>query len=139
MGLFGKKNIAFWCVIDKDDESHFYTFTNTYAEASEYLMKLYVFKDRYEHFSQWCEFHNKDCNKLQDIAEYIMDLEVNLFDNYKINKIEYSPRNLASLFRIYNNCVPLDCSFETDFEQQNYLELVKQLQEAKEELGIEVE
>lgn len=131
MCLFKRnKNTSFWCVVDKEDKSHFYTFTNTYQQAVEYLMKLYVYKDRYEHFLQWCDFHKKDDTSLLDIGEYINNLDINLLDYYNIDKIEYSPDNLASLFRIYNNCVPLDCSYETNFEQQNYAELVKQLQKS---------
>ena len=127
MGLFKKKtpNTKFWCISDKEDNQHFYTFTNTYPQALEYLFKLYVYQKRYEHFIQWCEFHNKDKSDDKSVIEYVSSLEVNLSDYYTIGQIEYTPENLASLFRIYNGCVPLNCSFETNLEREIYLEAMK--------------
>ena len=123
------KLTTFWCISDKENPDHFYTFTNTYEEAAEYLVKLYIYKNKYEHFLQWCEFHEKDKSDFLVICEYIQSLEVNPADYYNIGTISYTQENMASLFRIYNNCVPLNCSFETKFEQETYLELMKALKE----------
>lgn len=131
MGLFKKKidRVSFWVVQDKENLNHFYTFTNTYDQASEYLLKLYIYKDKYEHFISWCDFHKKEKNKTESMIEYIQALGVNLFDRYNILKVDYTLDNLASLFRIYNNCVPLGCYFETDLEVQTYSEMVKAIKE----------
>lgn len=127
MGLFKKKpqTIKFWCITDKNNNNHFYTFTNTYAQVLEYLFKLYVYQNKYEHYVQWCEFRGLDKSKDESVFEYVSSLEVNLSEHYNIGRIEYTQENLASLFRIYNGCVPLNCSFETNFERENYLELIK--------------
>ena len=128
MCLFRKKNknLVFWCISDKKDPNIIYTFTNTFAEISEYLLKLYVYQYRYDHFLTWCESRNKDKSNLLDINEYVQALEINLFDYYNIGTVEYSQHNMASLFRIFNQCVPLNCSFETDFEREAYIELLNQ-------------
>ena len=129
MGLFKKKpqNIKFFAITDKNNSNIFYTFTNTYAESLEYLAKLFVYKNKMEHFVQWCEFHEKDKSLLETVSEYILALEVNPLDYYNIITIEYTPDNLASLFRIYNGCVPLNCTFEKDFEHKVYLDSLKAL------------
>lgn len=131
MGLFKKKsqNTTFFAITDKDNSNIFYTFTNTYTEALEYLAKLFVYKNKMDHFVQWCELHNKDKSLLETVSEYILSLEANPLNYYNIQTVEYSPDNLAALFRIYNGCVPLNCTFEKDFEHKVYLESLKSIKE----------
>ena len=126
MGLFKKKEklVSFFIVSDIDNKNKIYTFTNSYDQAYEYMCKLYLYLYRYDHYYNWCELRNLKPGD-EAIVKYIIENELDVLSKFSIDLISYTENNLSALFRIYNGCVPLNCSYETTEEQRIYSEKLK--------------
>lgn len=97
----------------------FSTLTYSYKEACEYVVRRSVF-DNKEHFENWCSIHNLELSPQTIIYYYNRILPIR--NKYIIQSIKYSKKQLASLLRIFANCIPIGCSFETTDEQFRIIE-----------------
>lgn len=111
----------------KDDAKDFrcYTITISHKQAEEYIQRINFITHR-NHFIAWC--NNNDIHLKDDYFpdEAIWQKYYNLVwkdekPRYFIQKIKYSLTTLASLLRMYNNVIPLGCSYETDAEYDKFV------------------
>lgn len=106
-----KININNWVV---------YTVTTKMSECQEYLEKLLYWKNL-DHFKLWCNLHEKDINDKESWGEYALNLQEQM-EEYTILKYKVEIPFIAQIFRMFNDCTPLDCSYETDIERKYFLE-----------------
>lgn len=120
-----KKIVNLFAIADREDRNKYYTFVTNYDEAFEYMCRLYLYLYRYEHYKMWCALRSLELSD-ESILQYLDDNEIDVNEKFSIDILGYEESNLATLFRIYNNCVPLGCSYETEDEKVIYYEKLKE-------------
>ena len=108
------------------------TITRTKNDANEYMHAI-LRKENSEHFNSWCTIHKLD-NLEQDVwYTYLHDVlsqEIDL-SAYKILKVKYTHADIATVFRMFNNCEPLAVSFTDPVEVEYFI--LKHAEEDKNE------
>ena len=118
---YSKNRIHFYAVLKKSDsEKKIYTLTTSVNDAMEYAESM-IQLDHFEHYSKWCDLRNLDMNDLNTWNTYY-DNCVNDEEkmDYAITKISYSGKYVASMLRMFANCIPLGCSYENEAELEKY-------------------
>lgn len=140
MGLFRKKKIDdkklhVYAIVKKGDEKNFLTLTLHKEQAFEFASKL-IKMEHFEHYSLWLELHEKT-DTLDAWQEYLtscVDLEE--LQEYIIKEIDYKFSDVIAMLRMFGHCIPLDCSFDTDFEKayrDSVVEICTQIKDIKKE------
>ena len=117
------KPVTIWAVFDKENPDEPITFTATPDEAIVALDQ-YLYLKNYKHFRLWCPLHNLPIdhgNSWREYSKTMPDLD-NASDKYVIAKMDYDPRVIAMVLRVFNNCTPLGCPFDTEEELGAYSE-----------------
>lgn len=90
----------------------------TYKQAKEYVLSKIIL-DHMSHYIQWCDLNGrKNKNSTQNKLDYaleVLDLEEEK-KKYSILKIKYTRNALAVVLRIFSQCIPIGCSFDTVLE-----------------------
>lgn len=118
---YDKKKIHFYAVMKKSDtEKKIYTLTTSVEDAIEYAESM-IQLEHFEHYSSWCKSRNLDLNDLAAWDIYYADCvdEQEKFD-YIITRVSYTGSYVASMLRMFANCIPLGCSYESDAEIEKY-------------------
>lgn len=112
------------CTLNSDEDTfidNLCTIVSSKKEVEEYV-KNKIIDDHKEHYNSWVKLHNKtDTAKTR--AEYIDLLfqdDPDSIPMFTVRKETYNAKGLASIFRIYNECVPLGCSYESNEEVYCY-------------------
>lgn len=123
MGLFNKnKPFKFYSLTNKIEGDYnlnlqqgnirFYTISDNELDCWEYLDKMLYYKNR-EHFNSWKEYHLNEFENESDAWECYRNntLEEEIVEKYMIHELFIPKQNLASIMRMFTECIPLDCSF----------------------------
>ena len=118
MGIFNKdKKIVAYAVITKQIKNKFLTITKNTFEAYEYVMLLLKLQHQC-HFDSWCLTRKLDKDNPNNWLVYYENcIEDEEKDNFQIIKIKYHIRDVLAILRMFGNCFPLGCSFDTDVER----------------------
>lgn len=107
---------------DNENGDKILTITRTKNDANEYMHAI-LKKENFEHFNSWCIVHKLD-NLEQDVwYTYLHDVlsqEIDL-SAYKILKVKYTHADIATVFRMFNNCEPLAVSFTDPVEVEYFI------------------
>ncbi len=112
------KKITFFVVQDKENKnpSNFLTVTCTKEDAIEYAY-TYLKIQHVEHFKLWCDLRELDYNSKEAWNLYSKKcLTTEDLKRYIIRKITYTFNELTAILRMFGNCPPLGCSFDTPTE-----------------------
>lgn len=92
------------------------TIVKNIKEFNEFVSR-YILVKNYTHYKMWCELRKYDPEN-DDIAyEYLQTCHIEDFYNYCAVKVKYSKDNLLSILRMFNKCMPVGASYETDLER----------------------
>ena len=109
-----------WLVsLKENNQSRVLSFTNTKEEAEEYIVKRIIL-DNKAHFLPWCELHKKDPKSFETQNFYARTIMLNKAYMYK--QIKYDVKHMAMIYRIAFECLPIGCSYDTDFEYAMLME-----------------
>lgn len=100
--------------------NHVYTITEKKKQAEEWINKMTYIENR-KHFKMWCELKGVTSDPENDgfnesWCQYYDSCISTADPKYVMSKVSYKPANIATLFRIYNKCVPIGCSYDEDIE-----------------------
>lgn len=85
------------------------------AEAKEFVL-TYLRLEKIDHFKSWCERQNKDFTKPDNFIEYLnLQYEdgIDYLGYFLYIPVAHSRSDMASYLRIFYNCKPIGCSYET--------------------------
>ena len=100
-------------------EPVFLTITSKKEECEEYIHKrLYLQKKG--HYEQWCVLHEKDSSTKETWNEYIRLFPDDLI-KYAIMKVGYKAKDIATIFRMFNQCAPIGTSYEDQAETYMFI------------------
>ena len=98
-----------------------YTVSNNLKDCQEYLDLMLKIKYK-THFSSWCEYRNLN---FEDEDSWTLYKETSLgeeeYKKYLITKNYYDTKKIATIFRMFNRCPPIGCSFENDIEYEYFI------------------
>lgn len=128
--LFKKKpqTIQFYVVtpnISKDDTSFNFLTVTTKKELCEEYINRRLFIEHKDHYVSWCGLREIDYKDKKSWFSYVSSTDSVPMNKYIINKVTYSIDDVATIFRLYNNCMPIGTSYEDDFEVGSFLESLK--------------
>ena len=121
--MFFKKKFKYsvYAVVDKSNPKKFLTVVVDEKQAYEFLTTFLQIMEA-DTFVAWCNTNNlepKNIDNWKKFAqtEYILDK----LKTYEIKKLSYKKEELASIIRMFCQCVPIGCSYDLQAEY-NYLE-----------------
>lgn len=103
---------------DKDNLNNMYIYSvgTTVQQCQEYLQRMLQLKYM-SHFQGWCNLHLKDIKDPESWLEYSkLDFIQEELKEYSITESFYDADRVSTIFRMFNHCQPLGCSFEKDVE-----------------------
>ena len=122
-----EKKFKFYAVVDNIDEEapienrRVYTITHKLNDAFYYIDIAYRFK--YEsHFQSWCSCRDLEPNE-KAWSEY-KSIVLEDRNEFAVYELLYTLPQIATIFRMFNNCTPLGCDYETDYEQQYFIDKI---------------
>lgn len=128
MNLFKKKVVLYLLTNDYKVDSKgvpknmiIFTLSNNIKDCQEYLDSMLKLKHK-AHFISWCEykslnFENKSSWDLYKKISFIKEE----YEKYHITKNFYDAEKIATIFRMFNGCPPIGCSFEKDVEYEYFI------------------
>ena len=134
MSIFKKKTKIFaYALISTEIKNKFLTITKDTKEAIEYSMMLLKLK-YHEHFGLWCDARNLDKNSEKSwLSYYENSVPAAEKAEFQIIKVAYDIDNLLAILRMFGNCFPLGCSFDTDVEKIYFNAIVEETLQKKAE------
>lgn len=121
--MFFKKKFKYtvYAVVDKNNPKKFLTVVLNEKQAYEFLTTFLQIMDA-DTFVAWCNTNNlnpREIDSWKQFAQtqYILDK----LKNYEIKKLSYKKEEIASIIRMFCQCVPIGCSYDLDAEY-NYLQ-----------------
>lgn len=103
------------------------TVSHRKKDCEAYLIRRLML-DNYGHFSAWCKLHGQKADE-SGWGKYVGAgvLGDDELTKYCVSRLRYRKGDIASLFRMYNGCIPLGVGFE---KEEEYELLMKALPEA---------
>ena len=132
MCFFKKKNKIKLFVVAPNNEleefSHikeiiFLTITATKEESEEYINKR-VYLQKKSHYEQWCSL--RDLQVTMESWDKYIKLFPDELNKYVILELEYDYKNVATVFRMFNGCVPIGTSYEDPAEAMLILQKMRE-------------
>lgn len=124
------KKIKLFLVTLMEDENYeeLFTITCKRKQAEEYINKR-IYIESKEHFDAWCGLKGFDCSeggKEFDRAwmKYFNDVVATNPPKYKIIELTYDASGVALMFRIYNQCLPIGCSYDEAIEAASVIHYI---------------
>ena len=133
--LFFKKKtkIQAYALVSKEVKNKFLTITKDPKEAEEYAMMLLRIK-HYEHFKSWCDLRELDSKDFPNWLKYYTDCVPSTEKQcFQIVKIKYELSNILAILRMFGNCLPLGCSFDTELEYAYFNAIIDEPEQQKQE------
>lgn len=109
---------------DKDfdpSEINFLTITAKKDECVEYINRRLLLESK-QHFSSWCSLRDLDSKDPENWKAYIAFTGNVSMSKYVISKVKYKMTDVATIFRMFNDCIPIGVSYETDSEMLNFMQ-----------------
>ena len=118
--LFNENNkkFIFYALSHNSNPDIFLTVCATKNQAIEYLDT--TLKQRYwSHFQAWCILHDRAISDICSWQEYAVEcIPTQEKADYTIFKIMYRKSDIAAILRMFGDCVPIGCSFDTQLENE---------------------
>lgn len=113
----------------------FYTITSKKKDCEEYINRR-VFIENREHYVSWCGIRGLNYKDDKSWEQYITTSDINI-NKYVISKINYKIKDVATIFRLFNHCVPVGASYEEEYEVIQLLQSIpkKSLDKIEKELA----
>ena len=133
--LFRRK-MYLYLIYENEDKDSLVTVLERKEQIKEFVDKN-ILAHNYKHFKAWCDLRQLDYTKEESENAYINNFldaatEEDLDKyTYIIKKAYYTKTALASILRMFNGCVPLGCSYETEVEQLYIDALIKKIEKDK--------
>lgn len=121
MGIFNKKKqIIVYALISKSIENKFLTISENRLDAYEYAMAFMRLQHQ-NHFDTWCELRQLDKDDINNWLQYYdMCIEDDEKNNFQVVKVRYNVKDVVTILRMFGNCFPLGCSFDTEIEKEYF-------------------
>ena len=138
------KTIEFYVVTPNEEQTNenfnFLTITSKKEHCQEYIHRRLLIENK-EHYLSWCSLREIDYKKEESWKLYIVSTDSIQFNKYIISKVKYTITDVATIFRMFNNYVPIGVSYEDPKEINNFFsklpkeEIEKITKSIKEELN----
>jgi hypothetical protein len=142
-----KKKITLWFVVNNDfnfldgeeyadKECTVYSVTDTEERAKEYVNKA-IFMKHLQHFVAWCYAQHINVKNPYSPSPELWSKYYNTVwaglekFPYRIQKETYDIEDIAAMFRIFNNSIPMGCSYETKMEIEDFISKTKAMLDKK--------
>lgn len=121
MSLFKRNKIMLFGLSRKDKPKIYITFAATKADLYEYLKKFLIL-EHFDHYKAWCEIRKLDVNSSDAENEYNKNcIDKSEYADYLISKLTYRDIDIATILRMFGNCIPLNCTFEHPVESDYFI------------------
>lgn len=117
-----KKQIPLYLVYKNDNSNTLVTVLSEMDELGEFINKS-IIATNFAHYKAWCNLRSLDYQEPTAEENYIINF-LNTADEetlnkytYVVKKVIYPKKALASILRMFNDCIPLGCSYESEMEQ----------------------
>lgn len=131
--LFRKK-VGLYLIYKDENENSLISVVEKKQQVDEFIRRT-ILVYHYKHFKAWCKLKNIDyTDPLSEnayIDNFIITSDEETLNQYTyiVKKAYYTKASIASILRMFNNCLPLGCSYETNAENVYANLLYDQLQE----------
>lgn len=127
MGIFNKKKqITVYALINTQVKNTFLTISDNKHDMHEYVMALLQIQHQ-AHFEAWCQLRALD---KEDFANWITYYSSCVSDEEKSSfqaiKIKYRLQDVAAIMRMFGNCFPIGCSFDTEAEYEYFDSIINE-------------
>lgn len=130
--MFGKFRL--YALIHSSHPNNFLTIVSSKNEAREYA-QLYIKLKHLDHFIAWSEARDLNPDDIEVWNSYFEKcIQPEEKDEYRVVKIYYEKSNLLAMLRMFCNCAPLGCSFDTNVEYEYVKHKANQLKKLEEEI-----
>lgn len=121
---------------------NFLTIASKKEECIEYINRRLLLENK-EHFIGWCGLRDLDYKDFESWKAYVASTGNVSMNKYVVSKVKYRIKDVATIFRMFNECVPIGVSYETDAEMVNFMqklpkETVDKIEEELKSKGIEL-
>ena len=99
----------------------FFTITDKKEHCEEYVNRR-LFLEHKEHFISWCGLRELDYKDTKSWELYIKSTSNIPFGKYVISKIKYKLDDIATIFRMFNGCVPIGTTYEDKMEVIQFMQ-----------------
>jgi hypothetical protein len=99
----------------------FYTITETQKQSEEYINRRLYLENK-EHFTRWCELRELDYKDNNSWELYAKSTGNIPFNKFVISKVTYKLSDVASLFRMFNGCIPIGTTYEDSTEVIQFMQ-----------------
>ena len=129
MSWFRKKTkIVAYGLISKEIKNKFLTITKDANGALEYSMLVLKLK-HLDHFLMWCDARQLDKGDIKNWLNYYENCVPNSDkEEFKIVRVTYELDNVLAILRMFGNCFPIGCSFDTEVERTYFKSIVDDAQ-----------
>jgi hypothetical protein len=103
----------------------FFTITNKKEHCEEYVNRR-LFLEHKEHFMSWCGLRELDYKDTKSWELYAKSTGSIPFGKYVISKIKYKLDDVATIFRMFNGCVPIGTTYEDKMEVIQFMQNLPQ-------------
>lgn len=104
--------------IETPEQMRFFTITDNKKDCELYINKKLKI-DYIEHFKMWCDLREIPMND-DSWSKYVMTDFVDK-RKYVIRRMKYKVKDLASILRLSNGCIPIGCGYESKEEYEAFL------------------
>jgi hypothetical protein len=99
----------------------FYTITETQKQSEEYVNRRLYLENK-EHFTRWCELRELDYKDNNNWELYAKSTENIPFHKFSISKVTYKLNDVATIFRMFNGCIPIGTTYEDSTEVIQFMQ-----------------
>ena len=117
-----KKQICLYLVYKNDNSNTLVTILSEMSELGEFINRS-IIATNFAHYKAWCKLRGLDYQDPAAEENYV----INFLDSaeeetlnkytYMVKKATYPKKTVASILRMFNECIPLGCSYESEMEQ----------------------
>ena len=131
--LFRKK-ICLYLIYKNKDENSLVSVVEKKEQVDEFIRRS-ILVYNYTHFKSWCKLREIDYrNPISEnyyINNFIETSDKETLSQYNcvVKKAYYTKSSIAAILRMFNSCIPMGCSYETNIEDVYANLLYNQLQE----------
>lgn len=127
MGIFNKKKqITVYALIHTQVKNKFLTISDNKYDMREYVMALLQIQHQ-AHFEAWCQLRALDKEDFDNwITYYSSCIPDEEKSSFQAVKIKYNIRDVTAIMRMFGNCFPIGCSFDTEAEHEYFNSIISE-------------
>lgn len=127
MGIFNiNKKLTVYALVSKQIKNRFLTISDDKTDVYEYAMLLLKLQHQ-DHFESWCQLRQIEKPDLNAwLRYYATSIDAEEKEDLQVIKVSYHKKDVIAMLRMFGNCFPIGCSFDTELERRYYDNLVKE-------------